>query len=99
MTQCHQSLQADVLRHDPLLSRHLCQECITAYLLPHPVFARQAPAGHRSSTTPDVAPGGQPVPDPPVTDLPPPEASPPSWAQCPVDQHLHLLPPNETEAA
>ncbi|MDQ3765504.1 MAG: hypothetical protein M3460_29915 [Actinomycetota bacterium] len=99
MTKCQQPLPADVLLHNHLPSRHLCQECVTAYLLPHPVFARQAPAARRSSDTPESAPGGQPVPDPPATNLPLPGAPAPQWARCPMDQHLHLLPPDEAQAA
>jgi hypothetical protein len=51
-------------------------------------YTDEAPAGRRSSdATPASAPGGQPVPP-----------SSPRWARCPVDQHLHLLPPDEAQA-
>jgi hypothetical protein len=88
-TQCGQSLPLGVVQHDRLPSCHLCRECFTVYLLPDPVFARQAPAGHRSSPAP--APGGQP--DPPVVPAPASAAAVPRWARCPVDQQLPLLGP------
>ena len=88
-TQCGHSLPLDVLQYDRLPSPHLCRECFAAYLLPGPpVFARKAPAGCCLSDTPESTPDGQPVPP-----------SSPRWARCPADQHLHLLTPNEAEAA
>jgi hypothetical protein len=99
-TQCGRSLPSEILQHDRLPSRQLCPECVAAYLLLAPVFARMTPAGRRSSA-PVRSPGGQPVPHRPSGD-------PSAWlaraaaaalARCPVDRHLHLLAPVEAAAA
>ncbi len=100
-TPCGRSLPSGILQHDRLPSRQLCPECVAAYLLPAPVFARLTPAGRRSSG-PVRSPGGQPVSDlaqrrTPVCGWPAPVL--PRWARCPVDRHLHLLAPAEAAAA
>jgi hypothetical protein len=66
-TQCGRSLPSEILQHDRLPSRQLCPECVAAYLLLAPVFARMTPAGRRSSA-PVRSPGGQPVPHHPSGD-------------------------------
>lgn len=98
-TQCGRSLPAGILQHDRLPSRQLCPECVAAYLLPAPVFARMTPAGRRSSG-PVRSPGGQPVPHHPRGDPPCGGPAPPlpRWARYPVDRHLHLLAPLEAAA-
>lgn len=85
MTQCGQQLPAGVLQYDRLPSRHLCQDCFTAYLLP-PAVAHKIPAARWPS---NEAPGGQSAPP-----LPPPR-----WTRCPVDRRLHLLSLVEAAAA
>jgi hypothetical protein len=59
MARCGHPLPREVLQHERLPSRHLCQECFTAHLLPEPVFS-QTPIGRRLSA-PGLADGG---PDP-----------------------------------
>jgi hypothetical protein len=51
-TRCGQSLPTGVLRYDRLPSRHLCRDCVAAYLLPPHALARDPgcpPAEHRGS--------------------------------------------------
>lgn len=93
-TQC---LPAGVLRYDRLPNRHLCRECVTAYLLPTAVIALMTPAGRRSNPAPSRrVPGNQPVPNPFSA-----EAScgclAPMLPRCPTDHPGHLL--TQTEAA
>ncbi len=86
--RCDHALPVGVVAHDHLPGWQWCVPCMVAHLVPAPVFARKTPAGRQLSDAPESAPGGQPVPAP---------AS--RWACCPVDQYLHLLPPDEAEAA
>lgn len=49
-TQCRQSLPSGIRQYGRLPSGQLCRECVAAYRLPTPVFARMlTPAGRRSS--------------------------------------------------
>lgn len=62
VARCGHPLSRGVLQHRRLPSRYLCTTCLSAYLLPDPVFS-QTPAGHWLRDAPESAPGGQPVPD------------------------------------
>ena len=66
--QCGHWLPWSAVAHDHLLGWRWCVPSMVAHLVPAPVFPRKLPAGCQLSETPGSAPGGQPVPDPPVTD-------------------------------
>lgn len=100
-THCRQSLPSGIRQYGRLPSGQLCRECVAAYLLPAPVFARMlTPAGRRSSG-PVRSPGGQPVPpgSPVEAKCGCPAPVLPRWARCPTDHQLHLLTHAEAGAA
>ena len=55
VARCGHSLSRGVLQHHRLPSRELCVTCVSAYLLPEPVFSRTS-IGRRLSA-PGLAPG------------------------------------------
>ncbi len=78
---------------------------LVRWAVPEPRFARQAPAGRRSSDAPESTPGGQPDPGcSGESDQLSAEgavspssrhqlAYQPRWARCPVEGQWHLLAP------
>ncbi|MGH3825093.1 MAG: hypothetical protein ACRDRA_19995, partial [Pseudonocardiaceae bacterium] len=55
-TRCGYRLPLGVLQHECLPSRHLCQTCFMAHLLPEPQFGRETSIGRRCSDAPSQLP-------------------------------------------